>query len=192
VNTNSSLITELLDKSYRDAYVASQIRIGLPFQIRALRVSRGWTQAELAKRAEMSQPRIAEIEKGKRSLNIETLLRLASAFDIGLDVFFTSFGDLVDHKESFQPDSFRVLSFTDEIAATQRLAKNQNAETTSVITYNVDTVAGVATMTVLWVEGLGDLSASLGTAPPNLSAQTVPTNKGETLLNVAHQPSQAA
>lgn len=138
MNIHSSLIAELRDKSYRDAYVASQIRMGLPFQIRALRISRGWTQLQLAEAAGMSQPRIAEIEKGKRSLNLETLLRLASAFDVGLDVFFASFGDLVDRKESFEPDTFDALSFSQEIAEAEQRAKAPEtavAAATGITTY---------------------------------------------------------
>ena len=74
VNIDSSLTRELREKQYRDAYVDSQIRVGLPFQIRALRKSRdNMTQSALAEKAEMSQPRISEIESpGERNLNIET------------------------------------------------------------------------------------------------------------------------
>ena len=121
MNIHSSLIKELLDKAYRDAYVASQIRVGLPFQARALRRSKGWTQEQLADAAGMSQPRIAEIEKpGKRRFNLDTLLRIASAFDVGLEVRFVPFGDVIDHNESFDPDTFYVPSFADELAAEEQ------------------------------------------------------------------------
>ena len=117
MNIYSSLVKELRDKSYRDAYVASQIRIGLPYQVRALRQSRDWTQGELAVRAGMAQPRVAEIEKpGKRSLNIETLLRLASAFDVGLEVRFVPITRVIDHSESFDPDHLSIQTFDEEIA----------------------------------------------------------------------------
>ena len=70
MNIKSSLVNELKQKAYRDAYAAAQIKIMLPFHIRALRMQRGWSQAELARRAGMAQPRIAEIEKpGARRLN---------------------------------------------------------------------------------------------------------------------------
>ncbi len=116
MNIHSSLIAELRDKAYRAAYVASQIKIGLPFQTRALRQSKGWTQSQLADVAGMTQPRIAEIEKpGRRCLNIETLLRLASAFDIGLEVRFVPFSELINHSEAFDPDTFSVKPFSDEL-----------------------------------------------------------------------------
>jgi transcriptional regulator with XRE-family HTH domain len=116
VNIYSSLIAELRDKEYRDSYVASQIRIGLPFQVRALRLSKQLTQGELAERAEMTQPRIAEIEKaGKRSFNLETLLRIASALDVGLEVRFVPISEIIDHDESFDPDNFSIPTFEQEL-----------------------------------------------------------------------------
>jgi transcriptional regulator with XRE-family HTH domain len=125
VNIRSSLTAELRDKTYRDAYVASQISLGLPFQIRALRRSRGWTQAQLAEAAGRTQPRIAEIERaGRRRFNLDTLLRFASAFDIGLEVGFAPFSAVVDRAERFDPDAFAIPSFDDEV----RGAKSRNAD----------------------------------------------------------------
>jgi transcriptional regulator with XRE-family HTH domain len=104
------------NKEYRDAYVASQINIGIPFQIRALRTSRGWNQETLAQRTGMTQPRISEIEKpGARRLNIETLLRVAAALDVALQVRFVSFGELIDWSESFDPENFELDTFNEEI-----------------------------------------------------------------------------
>ncbi len=122
MNINSPLIEELRDRDYRAAYVASQIKIGLPFQARALRLSRGWTQERLAIEAGMSQPRIAEIEKpGKRRFNLETLLRIAAAHDVGLEVRFVPISQLVDDSESFDPEAFEIKSFEEEL----REAENQ-------------------------------------------------------------------
>lgn len=124
MNINSSLMKELRNKEYRDAYVASQIRIGVPFQIRALRNQRGWNQEEFATRLGMSQPRVSEMERpGERRPNIETLLRIAEALDVGLQVRFVSFGELIEWAERFSPDDFVVPSFEEEIV--QREETNQ-------------------------------------------------------------------
>lgn len=113
---SSYLLSELNDKTYRDSYVAAQIRIGLPFQVKALRTARNWSQGELAERAHMAQPRISEIEKpGERSLNLDTLLRLASAFDCALSVNFVPFSELVMSSESFDPGTFDVPTFQQEL-----------------------------------------------------------------------------
>jgi transcriptional regulator with XRE-family HTH domain len=104
-------------KQYRDGYVAAQIALGLPSKIRALRLERKWTQGDLARLAKMAQPRISEIETpGERKLNLETLRRIASAFDVGLEVNFVPFGELINRSEGFDPDSFSVQGFEPEVA----------------------------------------------------------------------------
>ena len=116
LNTNSSLVGELKDKQYRDAYVASQIRMSLPVQIRELRKSRDMTQPQLAQLSGMTQPRISEIERpGERRLNIETLLRIASAFDVALQIKFVPFEELIDWGEGVDLDHFSVIPFTEEL-----------------------------------------------------------------------------
>ena len=112
-------------KAEREAFVTSQINIGLPFQIRALRKQRGWDQKKLADEAGMAQPRISAIEKiGGASLNLETLKRLAAAFDIGLVVRFAPFSELAQWSDNFYPDDFAVLSFDEDIEATQYAANS--------------------------------------------------------------------
>ena len=120
LNIHSSLILELKDKTYRDAYVAAQIQIGLPMQIRALRKSRGLSQPELAKLAKMAQSRISEIETpGERKLNLETLLRLAAAFDVGLQVRFVSFEQLIDDDDRVDLDGFSIQTFDETVKAAE-------------------------------------------------------------------------
>src|SRR5438132_949996 len=90
-------------------------------QCRALRESREWTQPQLAEAAGMSQPRISEMERpGERKPNLETLLRLASAFDVALQVRFVPFSELVDDDDSIHFDTFHVAPFEEDM---QRLEK---------------------------------------------------------------------
>jgi transcriptional regulator with XRE-family HTH domain len=115
VSTKAQKIARLKNKAYRDAFVGSQISVGLPFQIRALREQRGWKQSRLAAEAKMLQPRISAMEgAGSAKFNIETLRRLASAFDVALVVRFVPFGELVDWSERFNPDTFKLPSFKDD------------------------------------------------------------------------------
>ena len=95
----TSKLLEKLRKSkkYRDLFVEGQIRTGIPFQIRVMRESRPWKQSELGDRANMPQTVISRMEKpGSGNLTIKTLLRLASAFDVGLIVRFAPFSEIVD------------------------------------------------------------------------------------------------
>jgi transcriptional regulator with XRE-family HTH domain len=111
----SKIATKLEDPAYRGAFVASQINIGIPFQIRALLKARGWTQEKLAERTGMLQPRISAILKpGKVRPNIETLRRIAEGFDCGLLVRFAPFSELVRWSDSFDPERFNIPSFADD------------------------------------------------------------------------------
>lgn len=112
-------------KQHRAAYVSSQINIGLPFQIRALRKQRDWDQKTLAKYAEMAQPRISAMENaGYGQFTLETLKRLANAFDVGLIVRFAPLSELVRWSDRFYPDEFIVASFEDEVKQMDSLARN--------------------------------------------------------------------
>jgi transcriptional regulator with XRE-family HTH domain len=145
VNINSSLTKELRTKEYRDGYVASQIRIGLPFQIRGLRKERNLSQGELANKSGMAQPRISEMEKpGERSLNIETLLRVASALDVALEIRFVPFSELVDRSEQFDPDNFHVPSFEAELAIQEKKAPAVPHESLSTTTPTLKQLMGGA------------------------------------------------
>jgi transcriptional regulator with XRE-family HTH domain len=116
-----SLIQALRDKEYRDLFVAELIDTGVPFQIRAMRESRGWTQAQLAEAAEMAQPRIAVLEDPNYGRLVNTLKRIASAFDVALIVRFVPYSMLVDLELQLSPDTLNPPSFADDIllAATQ-------------------------------------------------------------------------
>src|SRR5579871_2247028 len=110
---------KLQDPEYRRAFIGSQINIGIPFQIRALLKSRGKNQGWLAEKTGMLQPRISGLmTPGKTRPNIETLRRIAEAFDCGLAVRFVPFRDLVDWSERFDPDTFAVPDFDADMAAT--------------------------------------------------------------------------
>lgn len=118
----SKLTEKLKDREYRKAFVASQINVGIPFQIRGLLKSHpGWTQATLAERAGMLQPRISGLmTPGKVRPNIETLRRIAEAFDCGLIVRFAPFSELARWSEEFDPDEFYVPEFANDTGFVER------------------------------------------------------------------------
>jgi transcriptional regulator with XRE-family HTH domain len=63
-----------------------------------MRKARGWSQKELAAAARMTQARISLLENPnyEGAVNVKTLEKLASAFDVGLAVRFVPFSELVD------------------------------------------------------------------------------------------------
>ena len=121
MSTKAQRIVKLESKEYRDAFIGSQISVGLPFQIRALREQRVWKQSQLAERTGMLQPRISAMESpGGARFTLETLRRLASAFDVALMVRFVPFSELLNWSEEFNPDTFAVASFADDIPLIER------------------------------------------------------------------------
>jgi transcriptional regulator with XRE-family HTH domain len=79
----------------RHAYAEFVIFFVLSRQIRAMRKSRAWTQAELADRSGLAVLTVNRIERffGCRRTTITTLTALAAAFDVALIVRFCSWGE---------------------------------------------------------------------------------------------------
>jgi hypothetical protein len=114
---SSKTVEKLRDKAYRDAYVESHIRIGIPYQIAALREQddRRWSQAELGRRVAKPASVICRLEDPQYGrLTIRTLLELASAFDVALLVKFVSFSRFLDEFEDVSPEGLQVASFTND------------------------------------------------------------------------------
>jgi transcriptional regulator with XRE-family HTH domain len=112
-----ALKKRLNSREHREAFVSASVDQTIPFQIRALRLSkeRIWTQEELARRAGMKQERISACENpsyGK--FNIRTLKQLAAAFDVGLIVRFAPFSELTEWEINMSPESLEVPSFEKE------------------------------------------------------------------------------
>ncbi len=122
MSTKSKLIRKLRKrKDYREAFVASQISAGIPFQIRALRKQFNWSQKNLAEATQMLQPRICAMEQaGYGDFTLNTLKKLASAFDVGLLVRFAPFGELINWADNFSPDTYSVPSSKDDPVLYQR------------------------------------------------------------------------
>lgn len=107
-------------KRYRDEFVKAHAKQAIPFQIRALMKQFGLSQAELAKRSGLTQgaiSRAADPDYG--NLTINTLVRIASGFDVAFVGRFVPFSDLPPWFDSVAERTFKVPSFTQEAAAMQ-------------------------------------------------------------------------
>ena len=62
----------------------------------------------------MLQPRISAIETVGGNLRLDTLQRIAAAFDIALVVRFVPFSELVRWSDTFSPDDFTVPDFASD------------------------------------------------------------------------------
>ncbi len=103
---------KLRNKEYRDSFVASQISNTIAAQIFSLREARGWKQAEAAARAGMKQSRISYLEDPNyENYQTRTLLKLASAYDVGLVVRFVPFSELAKWSANLSPRDFLPTEF---------------------------------------------------------------------------------
>lgn len=118
--SRTNLVEKLLrSKKFRDAYVYEHVRNGIPFQIRALRDERNWSQADLGNAAKKPRNVITRVENpnyGK--LTLKTLFEIASAFEVALLVKFVPFSRLVKEYEDVSALGLRAarVSDSDEIA----------------------------------------------------------------------------
>lgn len=90
--------------SARHAYLEAEVVTGLAHQIRAIRMQRGWTQNDLAKRMHTTQAAVSRLEDpsyGRYTLS--TLVELAKTFDSGMQVRFVSFVTMLH--ETFVPNA---------------------------------------------------------------------------------------
>lgn len=114
-STRNQLAEKLQDKEYRDAFVSQGIFSRLPLKIRALREQRRLSQKQLGEKTDVAQAWVSKLEDpnyGK--LTLSTLLRLASAFDVGLEVDFVPFSKVLDGALSLSQESFKVASFAED------------------------------------------------------------------------------
>lgn len=112
------LIDRLINsKESRASYMRAKLGVNIASQIRALRRRHSnMTQEALALEAGMKQPRISAMERpGATKFNLETLIRLASAFKVGLIVKFASFGEMLAWENQFSQDLFDVVVIGNDI-----------------------------------------------------------------------------
>jgi transcriptional regulator with XRE-family HTH domain len=112
------LNVEFADKDTRREYAESLLDSSIATQIKVIREQRTWTQAELAARAGMKQSRISAMEDvNYSSWNVNTLKRLAGAYDCGLEVRFVPFSRVIDWATNLNEEAFRVSSYEEEAAS---------------------------------------------------------------------------
>lgn len=130
VNTRSKMFQKLKNHEYRKLFIASQIKNGLSFQIRALRQARGMTQQELAELTGTKQSVISRIEnKRADNLGIQTLLTIAQAFDVAVIVRFEPIDKLIDWADNLSPKAMAPEKSEKILAEIEKAGFNKVIET---------------------------------------------------------------
>ena len=110
-----SKFSKLENKNFRHAYISDHIRIGIATQIRLLRNKANLTQAGLAKVIGTKQAVISRLEDpDSGSANLNTLLKIAKAFDVSLIAKFVSFGKFLEESKNISPASLTATNFVTE------------------------------------------------------------------------------
>ncbi len=115
VLSRTILLKKLENKEYRDAYVTEHVKSGIAFQIRALRKKKSLSQEQLAAAIETKQAVISRLENPDYgNININTLYKIASAFDVALLVKFVPYTKLLNETKDLSPKALAVDDFISE------------------------------------------------------------------------------
>lgn len=108
-------LKDLKSREGREALTEAFALQGIGWQVRTMRLQRGWTQKELAERAGMSQPRLSKIEDTDYGrVTISTLLKLAKAFDTSLLVRLAGFSRVLREMDDLSADAIAAPSYEDD------------------------------------------------------------------------------
>lgn len=122
------LVKKLSNIEYRRQFVSAQVRRTITSQMRKLRIQRNWDQAELGQQSGMKPHAISRLENPDYgNFTVNTLLRIANAFDVGLIVRFAPFSDLAKWNQSVTETDFTPPSFSDDRGLWPIKRENQGA-----------------------------------------------------------------
>jgi transcriptional regulator with XRE-family HTH domain len=110
-----TLRQEFQNEDYRHAYAEECVNTMIATQIRVLREEREMSQSGLANKAGMAQPRLSVMESADYSnWSVNTLKRLARAFDLALSVRFESFSEVILEFKEMSKENLSRPSFKDD------------------------------------------------------------------------------
>jgi transcriptional regulator with XRE-family HTH domain len=119
--STSSVSEQLLEnfkisREYRHAFVEEKTRTGIAAQIKAIREERSLKQPEFAKAMSKSQSWVSRLEDPNQPPpTIPSLLAVAEAFDVDLEIRFGRFSELLRRLDTITPESLEVPSFEEEL-----------------------------------------------------------------------------
>jgi transcriptional regulator with XRE-family HTH domain len=102
-------------KTYREEFAESILKRSFPFQVRAIRKKRGWSQAELAQQANVTQGVISRAENPDYgNLTFSTVARIAAGFDMAFIGKFVPFSELTKFSKEMDEDEFSAIPTFEE------------------------------------------------------------------------------
>lgn len=112
-------LNRFASKDYRDAFMQTQVRAGIAYQIQALRRKFGLTQAQMAEKTGKKQSVISRLESTEYGgVSVQSLLDIASALDIALVVRFSSYPDFLSTTSNVSEDALQVDTISESLSKT--------------------------------------------------------------------------
>ena len=111
---SKGFLEKLLDREYRHAYAADQVRTRVAFQIRSLREQRerGWSQSEMGRRMGKPQSVISRLEDPDYGrLSLQSLFEVADVFDLALIVEWVEWDEWLERMSDFSAVALHKKSF---------------------------------------------------------------------------------
>ena len=119
---------KFLHKRYRDVF-GTAITGTTAAQIRAMRERLDMSQKELADKVGMGQARISLLENPNyQGLSLNTLKRIANAFDVALVVRFEPFSELFKIMDSETEETLAPQGFEEEFGAEAKVSKRSHSK----------------------------------------------------------------
>ena len=175
MSDRSKLINRLInEQGYRAAYIRGKLDVLIPSQLRALRLRDDLTQPDLAARCGMKQSRISAMETpGRTNFSLETLVRMAATFKVGLQVRFVPFSEMLRWENSFNQDRFNPLIVDNDMSFRHPASANFS---TFIFTGNAYSVpmrltGNMIVDSIPTQSGHADLHFAAGTANPASNLQ---------------------
>jgi transcriptional regulator with XRE-family HTH domain len=107
------LVGKLKNREYRDAFVAEGVKAWVARQIRTLREQRKLSQGDLGALCDKLQSAISRLEDPDYGqMSLQTLLELASAFDVALVVKFVDYPTFLRETKDMSTINMHVDSFS--------------------------------------------------------------------------------
>ena len=108
-------LRKLANPEYRQEFLRSALTSWVVTQLRALRRQRKWTQADLAERAGIPQSGVARAEsEDYGSWSTNTLVSLANAFDVALEIRFVPWPEYMRRLADTSPEKMEVSGFSED------------------------------------------------------------------------------
>lgn len=144
---------KLKNSAYRHAYLKEHIRIGIASQIRILRTKANLSQSQLAEKIGTKQSVISRLEDpDSGAVNLNTLLKIAGAFDVGLLVKFASFGKFIEESQDISPSALAVSNYAEEFESIQTQADFVFSDITCEQTANMSPISVDNLIVTKWTQ----------------------------------------